>query len=652
MKNLKYDKTIVLAGQPNTGKSCLLNHLAGTHAVVSNYPGTTVELTEGEFNYDNRKIKIIDTPGTYTLHSDSEEQKLTQKILLEENVDTIVNVVDATNLARNLYFTLQIIDLEIPMVLALNFFSQTKKQGIKIDLQKLSEILGIPVVPLNALTGEGIAESKEAIFQKATVGKPMLFSPSVEKIIQTLIVPIKKIEKAKTKHPSRALAIHLLEHDVTDEELLKFYPELEAEVRNFQQKIAVGRRNHCLMCPAHRLCRFSKRQHFLDLTCQERYDRCHQIAAAVERRTHRPQENFLEKIESHLDRPLTGFFFLLVVAYLSFLVIIWGIHFLGNVINFFFNPLLEFLATALVNIFPSGLEHLLSIALPEAVLIPLTIVLPAMLMVYFLMALLEDTGLLSRFAVNLNRLMGFFGLQGQTIIPFLLAFGCRVPGVLATRILPSARERLIAAALVSIVIPCAAMLGIISGVMAKFDVNIITLTLVLIFSWIFLGLILNLLLPGQKEEIILEVPPLRLPLLKNIAAKTWFRMKDFFTRVLPWLLLAGIAIRLLLETDLINSLNRLNFLTQPILGLSGETFAGVFIVTIQRYLAPLFLLNLNIGTREATIACAMILVTFPCLPNSVILWRELGFKKFLAVFALAGLLSIIVGMILNTVLTA
>ena len=642
MKNLKINKTIALVGQPNVGKSCLINHLTGAHAIVSNYPGTTVEITEGEFIYNDQKVRVIDTPGTYTLHSDTQEQRLTQKILLEENVEVIVNVLDATNLARNLYFTLQLVDLEKPMVLALNFTNKIEDLGIKIDFNKLSEILGIPVVPLNALNGAGIDQLKEAIFTKASLGKPIHFCQTVENIIEDLTAKIGKIEKEKTKHPSRALAIHLLEHDIVDEELLKFYPELRSLVKKLQREIEVGGDGHCLICPARSLCQPNQIRHFLDLTCQERYEKCHQIAKKVETRIHRANYNFLEKIEHHLDRPFLGFLILLGLAYLSFLIILWGIRLFGQGIELLLNPLAKLLALSSDNIIIT--------AIPEAILVPLTIVLPAMLCVYLLMALLEDTGLLSRFAVNLNRMMGVFGVQGQAIIPFLLGFGCRVPGVLATRILPTIRERFIAAALVSIVIPCAAMLGIISGVVAKFGVNILILILVLLFSWILLGLFLNFLLGGAKEEIILEVPPLRLPFLKNVLYKTWFRMKDFFTRVLPLLILAGIAIRLLLETNLFNSLARLDYLVRPVLGLSGETFAGISVVVIQRYLAPLFLLNLNLDVREATIACAMILVTFPCLPNSVILWRELGFKKFLAIFFLAGFLSLAVGMILNLVL--
>ena len=170
---MKYDKIIALVGQPNTGKSCLINHLTGVNAIVSNYPGTTVEITEGKFTYDNKRIRVIDTPGTYTLHSDTPEQRLTQKILLEEKIEAIVNVIDATNLARNLYFTLQLIDLEIPMVLALNFVNKSTEEGIKTNINKLSEILGVSVVPINALTGQGLDTLKEAIFKKSSLGKPI-----------------------------------------------------------------------------------------------------------------------------------------------------------------------------------------------------------------------------------------------------------------------------------------------------------------------------------------------------------------------------------------------------------------------------------------------------------------------------------------------
>jgi len=648
---MKYNKIVALVGQPNVGKSCIINQLTGAHAIISNYPGTTVEVTQGFFDYKNKKIKVIDTPGTYTLHSDTKEQILTQKILLE-GTDAIINVVDSTNLARNLYFTLQLMDLEIPTVLVLNFWDEAKKQGIRIDTKKLSENLGVPVVPTIAYQGQGIEKLKEAILFQASLGRPMRFTKRLEKMITSLSSEIRKIiEKSQTKHPERALAIHLLEHDIEDKKLLEYYPRLKTLVNKLQQEIKQEKKGYCLSCPLRKLCSPSEDKHFLDLTCQERYAKSHEITGEVVTRIHRSKEKFLEKIEKIIDRPLPSIPILLGISYLSFKLITFGINYIGRGIEILLSPLLKYATFFLTHILPSGfISNTLSIAIPEGILVPLTIVMPAMFCVYIIMAILEDTGLLSRFAVTLNKILGIFGLQGQSIIPLLLGFGCRVPGVLATRTLPDKRQRIIASGLISIVIPCAATLGIIAATIAKFGVNILVLISTLVISFITLGLFLNYLLPGKKEKLILEVPPFRIPSAKNVVYKTWFRMKGFFTHVLPILLIGSIGIRMVLETNFINYLSSLNSITQPIWGIKGQIFASLFVTLIQRYLAPLVLLNMSLTVKEATIACAMVMVSVPCLPNSVILWKELGFKRFLQIFILGGALSCLIGIILNFIL--
>ncbi|KPJ70651.1 hypothetical protein AMJ51_01345 [Microgenomates bacterium DG_75] len=622
-------KTVALVGQPNSGKSCLINHLTSTHALVSNYPGTTVEVTRGDFTWQRRKIEVIDTPGTYTLHSDTLEQRLTQKILLEEKIDVIVNLVDATNLARHLYFTL-----------------------LKIDFSKLAKILGIPVIPISALTGEGLDQLKKAIFEKASKGIPMCFTEPVEKIVGALKKEIEGGLGEKTlSHPPRALSIHLLEKDIGDEEVFKIYPKLESLVENFRKKIGTVEETVCETCPAKPLCQPKDLKYFLLLTCRQRYERAFQIAHQVKKETHRQRKNWLERLEELIDNPWLSLPLLFFLAAATFKLIVWITNGLSTLLSFLLTPLLAYLTNFLENLFPkSTLGHVFALAAPEGILVPLTIVLPAMLSVYLLLAFLEDSGFLARFAVVLNRFFGFLGLGGQAGIPLLLSFGCRVPGVLATRILPDKRERLLTSTLLSITVPCAATLGIITGVVVKFGASILTLISVLIFSFILLGFFLNQFLPGKKEPLSLEVPPLRFPYLKNLIFKTWFRMRSFFTRVLPLLVILSVGIRILLELQIFVWLEQTSFLTMKIFGISGEVMAGVLVTVIQRYLAPLVLLNLPLTSREATIASAMILVSFPCLPNLAVLWKEFGLKEAVKIFLLAAMTFVLIGLILNFLL--
>lgn len=665
--------TVALVGQPNVGKSVVMNLLTGAGAVVSNYSGTTVEITQGYFLNQSRKIRVIDTPGTYSLHSDTEEQKVTQRVLLEESIDLIVNVVDARNLSRNLYLTLQIMDLNIPMILVLNQMDMAEESGIAIDAASLSDITGLYVVPMVASKGKGLEKLQAAItkaahcFSTGTDGKmriltetginakitPMVFSEPVEEVVRILQKYIEELiptDNGKHRlHPSRTLAIHLMEHDSLDEDIFKTYPELSDLVEEIQLRAANGQVEcdecfrGCWFCPA------QDDSHPYLPTCLERTQRAQEVALAVIKHTIPDSVSTRARIENLLDQPLTGIPALALIAFLSFRLIFVILDFAEIFVPWALEPLFS-LTESYARSFPQGsLAEIIISAIPEGILLPFEVVMPTMLSIYFIMALLEDSGLMPRIAVMMDRLMSFLNLPGQSVIPIVLGFGCRAPGILATRTLPGRSSRLIVSALLAIPIPCAATLGIIAGVGKHFGANLkIVYGSILVVFFLIARIMAQYL--REDQELMLEIPPVQLPSARGVGAKVWMRFEGFFNQVLPVLMITGIGVKILLNTRALSGLARLDPISTRFLGISGQSLAAVAVTVVQRYAAPMVLLNLPLGPREATIAASMISLSMPCLPVSFLVAKEFGWKTLAAIFAMALMISLGTGFALNLLL--
>ena len=291
---------------------------------------------------------------------------------------------------------------------------------------------------------------------------------------------------------------------------------------------------------------------------------------------------------------------------------------------------------------------ILAKAVPEGLIIPFTIIMPAMLMVSIIMSLIEDTGLLPRYSVVLERVGSLFGLSGQAVIPLSLGFGCRTPAVMATRILPNQQQRFIAVVLLSVVIPCAATLGILASVIAAFQASLAVIILTMTLTLIIIGYVLGRLMPSE-EVAVYELPPLRVPLWSNLWTKLKMRFSGFFTEVLPLLLVMSIAVRALIESGLLYHLNSIEGITRAVFGIPAEAFVAVLLTIFQRYLAPLLLLNLDLTARKLRLP--FLWLHCPRLsPGCGYDGREIGFKGLAKVLAIGTSTSILVGIILNLLL--
>ncbi len=582
--------TIVMIGNPNVGKSLVLNRLTGSNFIVSNYAGTSLEISEAILNLPNHKTRIIDTPGVYSMFSIGQDQQIIKNLLEKEKPELIINVLDATNLERNLLLSFELKELGIPMLLLVNQIDRSRRIGLQIQRDRLENIIGAPVVFFSAVTGEGLLELMQILEKDNTeINQPS----SIETFI--------KQEKCGK------CAFQCSSCSIEAESCLSSEDFRRAEMARYTAQLTVHKQNE-----------------------NQRY--------------------WMDKVEKVLDRPLSGTFILLALVFLSFVILLKFIELSEGPISALLYPVNLIIESFIANLLPPGiLNNVLSKAIPEGIIIPFTIIMPAMLMVSFLMSILEDTGLLPRYSVALERVGRLFGVSGQAVIPLSLGFGCRTPAVLATRLMPTMGERFIVITILSIVIPCAATIGVMAAVITAFHASLLVLLITMLTVLMVLGFILSRKMP-KEEVFVYELPPLRIPEKANVWKKVRLRFSGFFSEVLPLILVMNIIIRALMESGFFELFHSMEKFTQAFFGIPADAFVAVLVTMFQRYLAPLVLLNINLSPREATIAIAMISLSLPCLPVMVMTIREIGAPGLAKILIMALITSFLVGTGLNLIL--
>ncbi len=598
MKKLK----ILLIGQPNVGKSSLLNALVGPKVVVSNYPGTTVEVTRAEKRSNDTKIEFVDTPGIYSISDRSEEEKVTEKALFEEKVDGAVIIADATSLERSLYMALQILEAEIPAVIALNFVEDAEKKGIKIDHEKLRSLLNVPVIPINPLTKMGIDELLDSLKIEGRKSFIVRYDDDIEKAIDEIS------PEAKGKLPKRFIALRTLEDDED------FYRYLRDEGKI--KKVKDGLTDH------------PKVAEDISIT---RYGTASLIAEKVTQIT--PIEK-KKRLQERIDDVLLHRTWGPIITGLSFLAIFGILLYLGNFMQAALMGWTETLLSSLGMVQDSILAVVLIQGL-TGLAAGVSIALPYVFLFYLLIGSLEDVGLLSRFIVNAERFLKSMGLPGKAFIPLALGLGCTAPAIRSTRVLSTKKEQFRAASLFAFV-PCSSRIAIIMGVVGFYGGIKLALSVFATLSVAGLIWALGVKKFGhiESEPLLLELPPYRKPLIKNVLAKSWIRMKDFVYIVIPLLAIGGMVYGILDMMEITGVIVRPFSPITSWLGLPDETAIPLTFGFLQKDLVGGMLVSV-LGSEISSTLTSLQIYTFgvassigiPCIIALGMLIREFGFKR-------------------------
>ncbi|MHC1578645.1 MAG: FeoB small GTPase domain-containing protein [Dehalococcoidia bacterium] len=574
-------KRILLVGNPNVGKSALFSRLTGTHIIASNYPGTTVGFTKGYLKLGEERAELIDVPGNYTLEPGSKAEEVAVEML--KDGELVINVVDATNLERNLNLTLQLLEKQIPMIVALNMWDDTRHRGISIEAAKLEDLLGVPVVPTVGITGQGVREL------------------------------VRRLPEAKVPVHSRTYS-----------------------------------------------------------NSDERWASVGDIVNQVQSLSH-PRRRWYETLEDASTHRVGG----IIIALLILLAIFWFVRFIGEgIINYVVAPFFEGLWTPVLvklsaalgaegfwhnvlvgKLFDGGIDYFQSFGLLSTGLyIPLAAVLPYIIAFYLALGILEDVGYLPRLAVLMDNIMHRLGLHGYAIIPTILGLGCNVPGIMATRILESRKQRFIAATLISIGVPCAALQAMIIGLVGNPEsggglgyVAIVYATLFL--SWVVIGLILNHTVKGFNPELLVEIPPYRLPPWRVIGQKLWLRVSGFLKEALPVVLGAVLVVNILYGLGVFDAIANI---AAPVLtrlwGLPKETIAPLVVGFLRKDAAMGMLASLHLTAKQLVVSSTVLAMFFPCVATFVMLARELGARDMLKSIGIMIAAVLLVGSLQSRIL--
>ncbi|MEJ2611675.1 MAG: Fe(2+) transporter permease subunit FeoB [Candidatus Thiodiazotropha sp.] len=509
--------TIALAGNPNCGKTALFNILTGIRQRTGNWPGVTVDRKEGQFTIDSEEVNAVDLPGIYSLDASSLDEKVTRDYLLSGEADLIVNIVDASNLERNLYFSVQMLEMGVPLILALNMMDVARKRGMEIDVQRLSEDLGCSVVPIVAVSGEGITKLKGAIQDLAAGMVNGGFALAQDELVEQAISDLEpSLQLPDNRHQSqrRWLLLKMLEGD--------------SFALNYADETLHERLHHWWKVIEDRI------DDEVDIYIADtRFSHAHSIAHNVTRKQGRFEKTASDRIDKVVLSRLFGIPVFMVVMYLMFM---FAINIGGAFIDFF-----DGVAGAL---FVDGLGYLLErlglstwfiVLLADGVGGGIQVVatfIPIITALYLFLSVVEDSGYMARAAFVMDRFMRSIGLPGKAFVPMIVGFGCNVPAVMATRTLESERERKLTI-LMNPFMSCGARLPVyVLFAAAFFPENghdlVFGLYIIGIIVAILTGLIMKkTLLSGESAGFMMELPHYHMPTLRGVMLRTWDRVKLF-----------------------------------------------------------------------------------------------------------------------------
>ncbi len=635
---------IILVGHPNVGKSVLFNVLTGAYSTVSNYPGTSVEVSSGTSTIAGRKYQILDTPGMYSLMPITDEERVARTILLTHHPHAVVHVIDARNIERMLPMTMQLIEAGLPVILVVNILDEAQRLGLKLDLERLQKQLGIPVIGAVMKRRIGLDELYSAIdAYRFCPHKTFVYQEDLERDLNA-VVPLLKGDYRLSR---RAVAMLLIQGDEDIRELVTKGEAAAASEEIFDQV---------------RLISFRRRADLHLQIGMERRRICRQLLDGVVTQERQDAESFGQKLSRWMVRPLTGVPILLLVIYFGLFQFV-GVFGAGTLVDFLegmlfeehINPVVvdaaqKYLTANWLFELVAGEYGIWTLGIRYAV----ALVLPIVGSFFLVFSILEDSGYLPRLALLIDRVFKLIGLSGRAVIPMVLGFGCDTMATLVTRTLETRRERIISTLLLAMVIPCSAQLGVILGLLAVQPLALMTWILCLVVVFMVVGVLADRLMPGEKPVFYMEVPPLRPPQLANVAIKTLTRMKSYFFEILPLFVIASVV---LWAGKMTQALDLVVAALAPVvhaIGLpTGATTAFVF-GFFRRDFGAAGLYDLQMAgaltTAQLTVAALTLTLFVPCVAQFLVMLKERGVKIALIIFLFVTLVAFAAGWTLNTFL--
>ncbi|HZD56772.1 MAG TPA: ferrous iron transport protein B [Anaerolineales bacterium] len=634
--------SIALVGHPNVGKSVIFQRMTGKHVAVSNYPGTTVEIARGAAR-DLDSTMLVDTPGVIAFPPHSEDEQITEKVLLEEHLKSILQVGDAKNLRRTLLLTVQLAEMGLPMVLAVNMMDEAQARGVEVNHNALREHLALSVVPTTAVRGIGVSDLITALKTAAPPQFRLAYPPEIEGALAEICWRL-----PKSPVSPRALALLWLSADAVAETWLR---ERVPEV-TYHELVAI---------------RESLQLSFFEplatVIQKTRLGYIEQVSKDSIRETGEGRQSALAILGRLTTHPVWGLVILGAVLYvLYWFVGIFGAGLMvdlletrlfGQVINPWFTGLVDrllpfgFLRDLLV-----GEYGLWTMGMTYA----LALILPIVTTFFLAFGIMEDSGYLPRLAALSNRFFKTLGLNGKAVLPMVLGLGCVTMATLTTRVLESKRERILVTLLLALAIPCSAQLGVVMGMLAG-----ISFAATLIWSGVVLAVLFAIgwlaarIMPGERTQLLVELPPLRLPLFSNVLLKTLARLEWYIKEVVPLFLLGTL---IMFTLDKVGILALLIKAGEPLvsgwLGLPPETSAAFLMGFLRRDFGAtgLFMMESQGLLTPAQVVVAMVTITLfiPCIASVMMIVKERDWKTAAAMLTLIFPLAFMVGGLLNHLL--
>lgn len=640
---LNSGQRIALVGNPNVGKSLFFHRLTGTYVVVSNYPGTTVELSQGTAKSLGHAT-VVDTPGIVAFPPRTDDEAVTARVILRESFRAVLQVGDAKNFRRTLLLTAQLAELGVPLVLALNMMDEAQAHGLQVDVERLSQILGLTVVPTIATRGTGVADVERALEQARPAALELCYPAELEDALEKMqpLFP-------ESTTSSRGLGLLWLSGD----EVVDSWLREAARPEDFQALERIRRELKADLAQSPEIVIQQVHNDWVDRVCQQVLHQKKQEGVGFAAR--------LSRITIH---PLWGLPVLALVLYGMYWFV--GVFGAGTLVGL----LEEDLFSGIVNPWvTAAIERLIPIPFLVDMLVgeyglwtmgmtyAVALLLPIVTTFFIAFGVLEDSGYLPRLAVLTNKIFRMLGLNGKAVLPMVLGLGCVTMATLTTRILTSKRDRLLVIFLLALAIPCSAQLGVVLGMLSA-----ISASAALIWFGLMIGVLLLVgwlaakLLPGERTPLVVELPPLRLPVLSNVVMKTLARLEWYVKEAVPLFLIGTL---LLFVLDKIHVLPWLIQAGEPLvtgwLGLPAEASSAFLLGFLRRDFAAtgLFAMQETIGLTNLQVLVAIVTITLfvPCIASTFMIIKERGVKTTAAMLAFIFPFAFLVGGLLYRVLT-